>query len=83
MKDMSINFLFIYFIFIYGIFSEDLYQQLRCSLFERIKDKESSVRIQAATALSRLQSADDEPDPKDGRTITQKLIWILQCDPSA
>ncbi|CAO3652827.1 unnamed protein product [Cunninghamella echinulata] len=66
-----------------GEIDEDLYQQLRCSLFERIKDKESSVRIQAATALSRLQSADDEPDPKDGRTITQKLIWILQCDPSA
>ncbi|CAO3650504.1 unnamed protein product [Cunninghamella blakesleeana] len=62
---------------------EDLYQQLRSVLFERIKDKEGSVRIQAATALSRLQSADDDPDPVDGRTIRQKLIWIIQCDPSA
>lgn len=52
-------------------------------MFGRIRDKEATVRIQAATALSRLQSADDEVDPKDGRNITGKLLWLLQHDPSA
>ncbi|KAI7876242.1 hypothetical protein K492DRAFT_167295 [Lichtheimia hyalospora FSU 10163] len=66
-----------------GEIDEELYQQLRSALFGRIRDKESSVRIQAATALSRLQSADDEVDPKDGRNITGKLLWLLQHDPSA
>ncbi|KAI9489252.1 nuclear condensing complex subunit [Zychaea mexicana] len=63
--------------------SEELYQELRTALFERIRDKEPSIRIQAATALSRLQSADDEVDQTDGKTITKKLLWLLQHDPSA
>ncbi|ORZ19383.1 nuclear condensing complex subunit [Absidia repens] len=63
--------------------SEDLYQDLKSALYYRIKDKEASVRIQAVTALSRLQSADDEPDQKDGLTIIQKLTWILRHDASA
>lgn len=63
--------------------SEDLYQALRTALFERIMDKEASVRIQAATALCRLQSADSDVDPTDGKTIIQKLMWSLEYDPSA
>jgi condensin complex subunit 3 len=64
-------------------FSEDLYQKLKKSLFERVRDKEYSVRIQAVTALSRLQNADDEEDEVDGRTVSEKLIDIMQHDPSA
>ncbi|KAI8100193.1 nuclear condensing complex subunit [Halteromyces radiatus] len=66
-----------------GEIDEDLYQLLKTALYERIKDKEGPVRVQAVTALSRLQSADDEPDANDGLTIIQKLIWILRHDPSA
>ncbi|KAI9278371.1 nuclear condensing complex subunit [Phascolomyces articulosus] len=66
-----------------GEIDEELYQELRSALFERIRDKEASIRIQAATALSRLQSADDEVDQTDGKTITKKLLWLLQHDPSA
>ncbi|KAI8141539.1 nuclear condensing complex subunit [Fennellomyces sp. T-0311] len=66
-----------------GEIDEELYQQLRAALFERIRDKEASIRIQAATALARLQSADDEVDEEDGKTITKKLLWLLQHDPSA
>ncbi|RCH82003.1 hypothetical protein CU098_005489, partial [Rhizopus stolonifer] len=62
---------------------EDLYQDLKIALFERIKDKDSSVRIQAATALCRLQNADIDVDPTDGKTILQKLMWILQNDSNA
>ena len=56
---------------------------MRTALFDRIRDKEASIRIQAATALARLQSADDEVDQSDGKTITKKLLWLLQHDPSA
>ncbi|KAL0097913.1 nuclear condensing complex subunit, partial [Phycomyces blakesleeanus] len=62
---------------------EDIYQDLKRALFERIRDKEASVRSQAATALSRLQGADSEVDEVDGKTITQKLVWALRHDPSA
>lgn len=41
------------------------------------------MRIQAVTALSRLQNADDEEDEADGRTVSEKLIDIMQHDPSA
>ncbi|KAI7867392.1 nuclear condensing complex subunit [Spinellus fusiger] len=66
-----------------GEIDEDIYQELKRSLFERIKDKEASIRIQAATALSRLQSTDTEIDENDGKTIIQKLVWALQHDSSA
>ncbi|KAI9283993.1 nuclear condensing complex subunit [Umbelopsis sp. AD052] len=66
-----------------GEIDEDLYQKLKKSLFERVRDKEYSVRIQAVTALSRLQNADDEEDEVDGRTVSEKLIDIMQHDPSA
>ncbi|KAL0094770.1 hypothetical protein F4703DRAFT_1820560 [Phycomyces blakesleeanus] len=55
-------------------------QDLKRALFERIRDKEASVRSQAATALSRLQGADSEVDEVDGKTITQKLVWALRHD---
>ncbi|KAI9254666.1 nuclear condensing complex subunit [Sporodiniella umbellata] len=66
-----------------GEIDEDLYQDLKIALFERIKDKDASVRVQAATALCRLQSADNDIDPTDGKTILQKLMWVLQNDASA
>lgn len=62
--------------------SEDLYQDLKTSLFERVTDKEASVRIQACDALCRLQSADNDVD-EDGKTISQKLMSVLQYDSSA
>ncbi|ORE13224.1 hypothetical protein BCV71DRAFT_246469 [Rhizopus microsporus] len=66
-----------------GEIDEDLYQDLKAALFERIKDREAQVRIQAVTALCRLQGADIDVDPADGKTILQKLMWILQHDSSA
>ncbi|KAI9245790.1 nuclear condensing complex subunit [Helicostylum pulchrum] len=66
-----------------GEIDEDLYQDLRTALFDRIIDKEASVRIQAATTLCRLQSADADVDQTDGKTILQKLMWCLQNDPSS
>ncbi|SAM01599.1 hypothetical protein [Absidia glauca] len=57
-----------------GELDEDLYQNLKTALFQRIKDKEAAVRIQAVTALSRLQSADEEPDEVDGLTIGQNEV---------
>ncbi|KAI8986589.1 nuclear condensing complex subunit [Pilobolus umbonatus] len=66
-----------------GEIDENLYQDLRTSLFERIKDKDASVRIQAVTALCRLQGADKDVDPVDGKTILEKLMWSLQHDTSS
>lgn len=63
--------------------SENLYQDLKEALFERFKDKEASVRMQTVTALCRLQSADTDVDPSDGKTILQKLMWALQYDPNS
>ncbi|KAI8072616.1 nuclear condensing complex subunit [Gongronella butleri] len=61
---------------------EDLYQKLKKVLFERIRDKEASVRIQAANALSKLEISDEEPDASDGLTISQKLINLMRMDSS-
>ncbi|ORX63182.1 hypothetical protein DM01DRAFT_1331258 [Hesseltinella vesiculosa] len=66
-----------------GELDEDLYQQLKMVLFERVRDKEPSVRIQAANALSKLEISDEEPDPFDQMNISQKLIHLLRTDSSA
>ncbi|KAI8324774.1 hypothetical protein GQ54DRAFT_295938 [Martensiomyces pterosporus] len=62
-----------------GEIDEDLYFDLIKQLSERIRDKEASIRVHAAIALSKLQSGEDA----DGGEVTEALLNLLQHDPSA
>lgn len=48
-------------------------------MLERITDRESAVRVQAAVALARLQGGDEESDT----SVTRLLLHLLRHDPSA
>lgn len=70
--------------------SDDTYQHLKIALLDRVRDKESTVRMQAVVALAKLQEADlpdsdqdsdDEEDPESN--VTQVLIDVLTHDPAA
>ncbi len=69
---------------------DDLFQKLRSSLLKRIRDKEAMVRVQAVLGLSRLagnsvdagQNSDDS-DGDAGSGLVDKLLEVLQNDPSA
>ncbi|KAJ2719984.1 chromosome condensation complex Condensin, subunit G [Coemansia sp. Benny D115] len=63
-----------------GAIDEDLYFELIRQLSERIKDKESSIRVHAAIALTKLQSSDDSGD-SDG--VSEALLNLMQHDSSA
>lgn len=64
--------------------SDDSFQHLKNALLERVKDKESSVRLQAVVALSKLQEADeDEEDEDDEKSVSEVLIDILNHDSAA
>ncbi|KAJ1817983.1 chromosome condensation complex Condensin, subunit G [Coemansia sp. RSA 2598] len=59
-----------------GAIDEDLYFELIRKLIERVRDKESSIRVHAAVALTRLQSSDDVE-------VNEALLNLMQNDPSA
>jgi condensin complex subunit 3 len=68
-----------------------LFQQLKVALLKRIHDKEAQVRMHAIYGLTRF-AADPENDDEDnesdsdedaGSGILEKLILVLQNDPSA
>ena len=68
---------------------DDLFQLLRHGLLKRIRDKEAMVRVQAVLGLGRLAGneaeggADDSDDDDDGTGLLEKLLEVLQNDPSA
>lgn len=67
--------------------SDETYQALKTALLDRVRDKESTVRMQAVVALSKLQEA-DEPDEDDDdedpeQNVTQVLMDVLMHDPAA
>jgi condensin complex subunit 3 len=63
--------------------SDDLYVALRSSLLERSKDKEASVRVQAALGLAKLQSGEDDDDLEEGQeSLEQVLLDMLRFDPA-
>ncbi|KAI9009581.1 nuclear condensing complex subunit [Gaertneriomyces semiglobifer] len=59
---------------------DDLFLIVRDSLLERTRDKEATVRAQAALAISRLQESGDE---ESDELIRNSLIYALQHDTSA
>ncbi|KAI5364853.1 Putative armadillo-like helical, nuclear condensin complex subunit 3 domain-containing protein [Septoria linicola] len=71
---------------------DSLFHQLRQELLKRIHDKEASVRLQAVYGLGRLaaeveEDEDEEDSDSDddlgGKTVLNKLLHVLQNDPSA
>ena len=63
---------------------DELYHAIRQGLLKRIRDKESSVRVQAVIGLARLTGNEDEEGPDDNSTaLLEKLIEIMQNDTSA
>lgn len=64
---------------------DELYHTIRQGLLKRIRDKESSVRVQAVMGLARLAGNDEEDDGNDDNStaLLEKLIEIMQNDTSA
>ncbi|KAJ5786496.1 uncharacterized protein N7503_011708 [Penicillium pulvis] len=64
---------------------DELYHTIQQGLLKRIRDKESSVRVQAVLGLARLAGNDEEEDGNgDSSTaLLEKLIEIMQNDTSA
>lgn len=68
---------------------DDLFQLLRHGLLKRIHDKEAMVRVQAVLGLGRLAGneadgeANDSDDDDSGAGLLEKLLDVLQNDPSA
>lgn len=68
---------------------DDLFQLLRHGLLKRIHDKEAMVRVQAVLGLGRLAGnevdgeANDSDDDDSGSGLLERLLDVLQNDPSA
>jgi condensin complex subunit 3 len=64
--------------------SEEVYQDLRAALLDRINDKESPVRVQAVIGLSKLCGSEEPGDVEDNeQTATETLLDLLAHDPAA
>ncbi|KAF8548053.1 hypothetical protein OG21DRAFT_814500 [Imleria badia] len=67
-----------------GEIDEDVYHVLRAALIERVHDKETNIRVQAAVALSKLCGSEDPSDVEDDeQTAIDVLFDTLGCDPAA
>ncbi|KOS16939.1 Condensin complex subunit 3 [Escovopsis weberi] len=69
---------------------DELFQNLRHGLLKRIRDKEAMVRVQAVLGLGRLAGTQaggaansDESDEDEATGLLEKLLDVLQNDPSA
>ncbi|POS77918.1 subunit of condensin complex [Diaporthe helianthi] len=68
---------------------DDLFQKLRYSLLKRIRDKEAMIRAQAVLGLGRLAGnqieaeANSDSDGDEASGLLEKLLEVLQNDPSA
>ncbi|PQE08257.1 condensin complex subunit 3 protein [Rutstroemia sp. NJR-2017a BVV2] len=67
---------------------DDLFQSLRQGLLRRIHDKEAMVRVQAVLGLGRLAGNEaegdgDDSDDESSGGLLEKLLAVLQNDPSA
>ncbi|KAL6722132.1 chromosome condensation complex Condensin, subunit G [Lecanora helva] len=69
---------------------DDYYHLLRVGLLKRIRDKEPMVRVQAVLGLGRLAGNEDEDEQAndggsddDASGLLEKLLDVLQNDPSA
>ena len=67
-----------------SVVSEDMYNSLRLALMERVRDKESFIRVQAVAALAKICGSEDLGElGEDEQTATEILEELLALDPSA
>jgi condensin complex subunit 3 len=65
-------------------YSEDVYNELRGALMDRLNDKETLIRAHAVIALSKLIGSEDPDDAEQGeQTILQTLLEVISTDPAA
>lgn len=68
---------------------DELFQKLRYGLLKRIRDKEAMIRAQAVLGLGRLAGnqieaeANSDSDGDEASGLLEKLLEVLQNDPSA
>ncbi|KAF2096200.1 ARM repeat-containing protein [Rhizodiscina lignyota] len=67
---------------------DELFTIVRHGLLKRLRDKEAAVRVQAVLGLGRLaddgdEEDEDSDDEEERGGILQKLLDVLQNDPSA
>ncbi|MCJ1392930.1 hypothetical protein MMC18_005802 [Xylographa bjoerkii] len=69
---------------------DEYYHLVRVGLLKRIRDKEAMVRVQAVLGLGRLagnegdeEQEDEDSGSDDSSGLLEKLIEVLQNDPSA
>ncbi|KAI9029284.1 nuclear condensing complex subunit [Hyaloraphidium curvatum] len=60
----------------------DLYNKLKLQLFQRLREKDPAVRVQAVKAISGLQTSEGLED-EEGRPVEEVLLEMMQHDPSA
>lgn len=61
--------------------SLDLYNKLKMQLFQRLREKDPAVRVQAVKAISELQTSEGLED-EEGRSVEDVLMEMMQYDPS-
>ena len=61
--------------------SLDLYNKLKLQLFQRLREKDPAVRVQAVKAISGLQTSEGLED-EEGRSVEDVLLEMMQYDPS-
>ena len=69
---------------------DDYFHLLKMGLLKRIRDKEPMIRVQAVLGLGRLAGNEDganqddhDSDEDDSNSLLEKLLDVLQNDPSA
>ncbi|KAL8999044.1 MAG: hypothetical protein Q9169_002042 [Polycauliona sp. 2 TL-2023] len=69
---------------------DDSYHLIRVGLLKRVRDKEPTIRLQAVLGLGRLAGNEGEEDQNDAESdnddasgLLDKLLEVLQNDPSA
>ena len=69
---------------------DEYFHLLKMGLLKRIRDKEPMIRVQAVLGLGRLAGNEDEGDQDDADSdeddtsgLLQRLLEVLQTDPSA
>lgn len=69
---------------------DEYFHLVKMGLLKRVRDKEPSIRVQAVLGLGRLAGNEDDADPESAdsdndasRGLLEKLVEILQNDPSA
>ena len=64
------------------IHSQDVYNELRSCLLERLHDKESLVRANCAIALCKLSASEDPEEVEEDGPILSHLMGSLLYDPA-